>query len=299
MNIFKNKIRKFHKLAVFILLRICYIHVFKYFRNNLIRKTGVILTFVFLITLVPLTQINAQESYLPQWLKTNAEWWAKGEISDEAYAKDIQWLLSNQLISEIPYNMQTDSTYVLSSDVPELQQIIRDLESRIKYLEEQLMFASEQGIPGSQGPVGPQGKEGKQGIPGPMGPPGQGLPAVPLLLSLGDRGTSLTTEMYVGQGVGTLDYSGARILSPLDGKIKNLYVLTTLSVNVPIDVILVKNGIETELKCTLDSTRTCANLSSTVEINALDTFAIKLVKKAPSPIDKFGLQASMVLLPPE
>jgi len=68
----------------------------------LIRKIGVILTFVSLITLVSLTQINAQESYLPPWLKTNAEWWAKGEISDEAYAKDIQWLLSNQLISEIP-----------------------------------------------------------------------------------------------------------------------------------------------------------------------------------------------------
>ena len=259
----------------------------------------VLLTFVSLITLVPLTQIHAQESYLPEWLKKNAEWWATGEISDEAYAKDIQWLLSNHLISEIPPNMQTDNMSVSSSDVSELQQIIRDLESRIKYLEEQLMFASEQGIPGPQGPPGPQGKDGRQGIPGPMGPAGQGLPAVPLLLSLGDRGTSLTTEMYVGQGVGTLDYSGARILSPLDGKIKNLYVLTTLSVDVPIDVILVKNGIETELKCTLDSTRTCTDLATTVEINASDTFAIKLVKKAPTPIDKFGLQASMILLPSE
>ncbi|MEX0657378.1 MAG: hypothetical protein WD154_07540 [Nitrosopumilaceae archaeon] len=259
----------------------------------------VLLTFASLIILGSLTQINAQESYLPEWLKTNAEWWATGEISDEAYAKDIQWLLSNQLISEIPSSISPDNTPVLSSDVSELQKMIRNLESRIKYLEEQLMFASEQGIPGPQGPAGPQGKEGKQGIPGPMGPPGQGLPAVPLLLSLGDRGTSLTTEVYVGQGIGTLDYSGARILSPLDGKIKNLYVLTTLSVNVPIDVILVKNGIDTELKCTLDSARTCTNLSTTVEINALDTFAIKLVKKAPTPIDKFGLQASMILLPQE
>ena len=272
---------------------------FEYFRNNLLYKTTVILTFASLITLVPLTQINAQESYLPEWLKTNAEWWATGEISDEAYAKDIQWLLSNQLISEIQPSIKTDKTSVLSSDAPELQQIIRDLESRIKYLEEQLMFASEQGIPGPKGPPGPQGKDGRQGIPGPMGQSGQGLPAVPILLSLGDRGTSLTTEMYVGQGVGTLDYSGARILSPLDGKIKNLYVLTTLSVNVPIDVIFVKNGIDTELKCTLDSTRTCTDLATTVEINASDTFAIKLVKKAPAPIDKFGLQASMILLPPE
>ncbi len=264
----------------------------------MIQKDLLALTFIFVIPLIPLTQINAQESYLPEWLKTNAEWWAKGEISDESYAKDIQWLLSNQLISEIPPNIQTENTSVLSTDIVELQQIIRNLESRIKYLEEQLMFASGQGVPGPLGPPGLQGKEGKQGIPGPMGPAGQGLPAVPLLLSLGDRGTSLATEMYVGQGIGTLDYSGARILSPLDGKIKNLYVLTTTSVNVPIDVILVKNGIETELKCTLDSSKTCANLINTVEINASDTFAIKLVKKAPTPIDKLGLQASMILLPP-
>src|SRR5574341_1249628 len=251
---------------------------FEYFRNNMHYKTIIVLlTFASLITLVPLAQINAQESYLPEWLKTNAEWWATGEISDEAYAKDIQWLISNQLISEIPPGIKTDNTSVLSSDVPELQQIIRDLESRIKYLEEQLMFASEQGVPGPEGPPGPQGKDGKQGIPGPMGPSGQGLPAVPLLLSLGDRGTSLTTEVYVGQGVGALDYVGAQILSPLDGKIKNLYVLTTMSVNVPIDVILVKNGIETELKCTLDSTRTCMDLVNIVQINATDTFAIKLV----------------------
>jgi hypothetical protein len=132
-----------------------------------------------------------------------------------------------------------------------------------------------------------------------MGPAGQGLPAVPLLLSLGDRGTSLTTEMYVGQGVGALDYSNARVLSPIDGRIQNLYVLTTLAVNVPIDVILVKNGIETDLKCTLDSTATCTDLVHTIQIKPSDTFAIKLVKKAPAPIDKFGLQASMILLPPE
>lgn len=266
----------------------------------MIQKTHVVLLiFASLVALVPLTQVNAQDTYLPKWLETNAKWWTTGEISDEEYAKDIQWLLSNQLISEIPSTVQTENTSVLSSDTAELQKIIQNLESRIKYLEEQLLLASEQGLPGPQGPPGPQGKEGKQGIPGPVGPSGQGLPAVPLILSLGDRSTSLTTELYVGQGIGTLDYSGARILSPLDGKIKNLYVLTTLSVNVPIDVILVKNGIETELKCTLDSVRTCTDLTNAVEIKALDTFAIKLVKKAPAPIDKFGLQASMILLPPE
>src|SRR3989344_5890336 len=100
---------------------------FEYFRNNLLYKTTVILTFASLITLVPLTQINAQEYYLPEWLKTNAEWWATGEISDEAYAKDIQWLLSNQLISEIQSSIKTDNTYVLSSDVPELQQSLEIL----------------------------------------------------------------------------------------------------------------------------------------------------------------------------
>lgn len=263
------------------------------------RKTPpVLLAMVSLITIMPLTQSSAQDSYLPEWLKTNAEWWAKGEISDEAYAKDIQWLLSNQLISELPSNIKTETMPVVGGDIIELQNMIKDLQQRIEFLEKQLELATRQGISGPPGPAGPKGETGKQGPEGPMGPPGQGLPAVPIILSLGSSGTTLSTELFVGQGIGTLDYSGARILSPLDGKIKNLYVLTTLSVSVPIDVILVKNGIETELKCTLDSTRTCTNLSSTIEIKASDTFAIKLVKKAPTPIDKFGLQASMILLPP-
>ena len=250
------------------------------------------------ISTVSIAQSYAQETYLPDWLKTNAEWWAKGEISDEQYAKDIKWLISNQLASESA-STTSEKSSILGSDVTELQNTILDLQSRIEYLEKQLALASEQGIPGPEGPPGPQGKEGKQGVPGPMGPPGQGLPAVPLLLSLGDRGTSLTTETYVGQGVGTIDYSNARVLSPMDGRIQNLYVLTTLAVNVPIDVIFVKNGIDTELKCTLDSTITCMDLADTIPIKATDTFAIKLVKKAPVPIDKFGLQASMILLPPE
>jgi hypothetical protein len=271
---------------------------FKYL-NKMFRKTPpVLLAMVSLITIMPLTQSSAQDSYLPEWLKTNAEWWAKGEISDEAYAKDIQWLLSNQLISELPSNIKTETMPVVGGDIIELQNMIKDLQQRIEFLEKQLELATRQGISGPPGPAGPKGETGKQGPEGPMGPPGQGLPAVPIILSLGSSGTTLSTELFVGQGIGTLDYSGARILSPLDGKIKNLYVLTTLSVSVPIDVILVKNGIETELKCTLDSTRTCTNLSSTIEIKASDTFAIKLVKKAPTPIDKFGLQASMILLPP-
>ena len=93
----------------------------------------------------------------------------------------------------------------------------------------------------------------------------------------------------------------ARNTAPLTkyGRIKNLHVLTTLEANVPIDVILVINGAETPLKCTLDSTRMCTNLVDTINIKASDTFAIKLVKKAPVNIPKFGLQASMILLAPE
>jgi len=257
----------------------------------------VLLTLTCLITFVPLTQINAQESYLPEWLKTNAEWWAKGEISDQAYAKDIQWLISNQLISEISPSVQTETVpSMVGGNIIELQNMIKNLEQRIKFLEEQLKIASEEGgVPGPQGPPGPEGKEGKQGVPGPQGPRGEGLPVMPIILSLGDRSTSLTTDLYVGQGFGSTDYAVTRILSPVDGQIKNLHVLTTLSVNAPIDVIFVKNGAETPLKCTLDSTRTCTNLVDTVSIKATDTFAIKLVKKAPVNIDKFGLQVSMIL----
>lgn len=35
---------------------------------------------------------------IPAWIKTNAGWWASGQISDQDFVKGIQWLISNGII---------------------------------------------------------------------------------------------------------------------------------------------------------------------------------------------------------
>ncbi|MDE1726672.1 MAG: hypothetical protein KGH89_05340 [Thaumarchaeota archaeon] len=37
-------------------------------------------------------------SQIPSWIKTNARWWASGQISDQDFVKGIQWLVSNGII---------------------------------------------------------------------------------------------------------------------------------------------------------------------------------------------------------
>ena len=36
---------------------------------------------------------------IPQWIKSNADWWGKGLISDGDFLKGIQYLVENSIIS--------------------------------------------------------------------------------------------------------------------------------------------------------------------------------------------------------
>jgi len=55
----------------------------------------VIVVAVFSITII---SISAEESLIPSWIKTNADWWAKGQISDESFVNGIQWLIENNVM---------------------------------------------------------------------------------------------------------------------------------------------------------------------------------------------------------
>ncbi len=47
---------------------------------------------------VPLTQTAQAESLVPEWIKTNAGWWADGALDDETFLNGIQFLLENGII---------------------------------------------------------------------------------------------------------------------------------------------------------------------------------------------------------
>lgn len=48
---------------------------------------------------VPLTQHAQAESLVPEWIKTNAGWWADGTLDDESFLNGITYLIENNIIN--------------------------------------------------------------------------------------------------------------------------------------------------------------------------------------------------------
>jgi phosphonate transport system substrate-binding protein len=48
---------------------------------------------------VPLTQTAQAESLIPEWIKSNAGWWADGSLDDETFLNGIKFLLENGIIN--------------------------------------------------------------------------------------------------------------------------------------------------------------------------------------------------------
>jgi len=48
---------------------------------------------------VPLSEVqSSSESTVPEWIKTNAGWWADGQIDDKTFATGIEFLIKIGLI---------------------------------------------------------------------------------------------------------------------------------------------------------------------------------------------------------
>lgn len=56
---------------------------------------------------IPLTQTVQAQSSLPEWVKTNAGWWAEGAVDDATFLNGIEYLVENGII-----NVSSDSTSV-------------------------------------------------------------------------------------------------------------------------------------------------------------------------------------------
>ena len=41
---------------------------------------------------------QSEISIIPDWIKTNAGWWATGQIDENSYVLGLQWLISNGII---------------------------------------------------------------------------------------------------------------------------------------------------------------------------------------------------------
>ena len=285
-------------------------------------QTCFLFVIVFSILFVNQNQIFAQENYLPEWLKTNAKWWTTGDISNDQYRQDLEWLIDNGLIEETKRQKEVKISSQVISVTPNLddqiitdfQKQIQDLESRIEYLEEQLIIAYEQGITGPRGfqgkagPTGPAGTDGEsgpkgdKGSVGPEGPQGElgpGLKGIPIMISLGDRTTTLPSALYVGTFQTSTNYDAAKILIPITGTIKNLRVLSSTIPEVPVSISLVLNGATTSLSCKLEFEKTCTDNLDIIHVTEGDTAAMLVKKTIPADIRSIGVQISMIIVPSE
>jgi len=208
----------------------------------------------------------------------------------------IVGLLASGIIS-IPINMQQSSQGEFSDfDL---------LNERLMFVEDQVDFILTQGVGTESGDIGKQGQtgpKGSQGITGDAGKDGKdGVGGIPIMLSSAGTKTILSKPLYIGVGGGSEDYELIKMVSPVDGIIKNLHIITSEGkfndINDNVRGMLILNGEETELYCNVIQNK-CSNIESIVEIKAGDALAIRIDKKQQILFGELmRVQASVIMEP--
>ena len=74
---------------------------------ELIKNNLFVFFVIFLLCVMFVPSVSAQEVTIPDWIKNNAGWWADGLIDDNSFVSGIQWLISNGIIMlELEVNNQ-------------------------------------------------------------------------------------------------------------------------------------------------------------------------------------------------
>ena len=176
---------------------------------------------------------------------------------------------------------------------------IDELEFRLTSLEDEFFFLIDEGTVGEKGEPGDRGPQGFRGEVGPQGTQGiQGPSTIPMIFSIGERSTEFFRPIFLGHGLGNENYDLVKVLVPVDANIKNLTVLATKDPGIVVEATLIKNGIETDLSCQLDSSNSCSDNRNLVFVSAGDVFAIKF-EKATSLLEseRVRVQASIIFEP--
>ncbi|MFZ1076769.1 MAG: hypothetical protein WAN47_04990 [Nitrosotalea sp.] len=88
----------------------------------------IVLAFAIGITLGHSTNVIAQQTSIPSWVKNTALWWGQGQISDAEFIKAIQWMINDGLIQISSTTTQsapaaTPPTNPLASSLPTQNEI--------------------------------------------------------------------------------------------------------------------------------------------------------------------------------
>jgi hypothetical protein len=64
--------------------------------NNVYHYVCVVLCIVLICGTI--SQINAEQSTIPNWIRNNAKWWQQGQIQDSEFIKGIQYLIEKKIM---------------------------------------------------------------------------------------------------------------------------------------------------------------------------------------------------------
>ena len=66
----------------------------------------------------PTTELVTEIQVIPDWLKSNAGWWAAGDIDDDTFIRGIQYLIEEDIL-KIPPTVQDTDSDTDSNDIPD------------------------------------------------------------------------------------------------------------------------------------------------------------------------------------
>jgi hypothetical protein len=64
--------------------------------NNIYHYVCIVLCIVLISGII--SQINAEQSKIPNWIRNNAKWWQQGQILDSEFTKGIEYLIEKKVI---------------------------------------------------------------------------------------------------------------------------------------------------------------------------------------------------------
>jgi len=53
---------------------------------------------IFLVSMILVPNVSAQEVTIPAWIKNNAGWWATDQIDDSSFLQGIQYLIQEEIM---------------------------------------------------------------------------------------------------------------------------------------------------------------------------------------------------------
>lgn len=64
--------------------------------NNIYYSVSIVLCIVLISSTI--SQINAEQAKIPNWIRNNAKWWQQGQIQDSEFIKGIQYLIEKKIM---------------------------------------------------------------------------------------------------------------------------------------------------------------------------------------------------------